>query len=130
MKKYLVAAVACLGFVSASSFAGLTLVSKNATANIAVWCNGTKGMFDIPKNGSLGPLPWSLIEGMFGNVSKMDCQFKLDDNSNKQIGSAHLVLTASTGTITNVKHDPNYTVTSNHDWGTTNASTTVTLTKN
>lgn len=116
-------------YSGAAAADGLTLVSKNSPAPISVFCNNKKGLYDIPANGSLGPLPWGMISMMFGS-SSMDCHFILDNGSKEEIGSAHMVLTATAGNITNATvKDKNYTVTADHSWGVDNKEMTVTLTK-
>ncbi len=114
----------------AASASGLTLVSKNVTSPIAVYCNKIKGLYDIKPNGQLGPLPWVIISAMF-HSNKLQCSFKLDNGSNKVIGTANMLLSLTTGTIKNVQiKDPaHYTATSNESWGIANKNMTVTLTK-
>jgi len=134
-KKALLATGLSLTLISSVIFSatavadGLTLVSKNSLAPISVFCNNKKGLYDIPANSSLGPLPWGVISLMFGTNS-MDCHFILHNNSKKEVGSAHMTVTATTGNISDVRViDTHYTVTANHAWNATNKEITVTLTK-
>lgn len=124
-------AISAAVFSTSATAAGLTLVSKNTTAPITVYCNNKKGLYDIPKNGSLGPLPWGIISMMFG-ANDMDCKFVLDDSAQETLGTAHMTVTSSTGMISgnSVKVlDSHYTVTATPSWDTANADMTVTLTK-
>lgn len=139
------------GLAAASVFscahAGLILKNQiNANAPmvaIAVYCgtskaNEIKGKFDIPANGQLGPLPWVLISGMFDgnpihlNNENLECSFKQADGpqKGKVVGTAHMLLTLSTGTITNVSitDSAHYSV-NNAGWGTAHPNMTVTLTR-
>ena len=115
--------------------AGLTLMSQDISAPIAVYCGPTttqqtKGRYDVQPNSQLGPLPWALIAGMFGS-NNLDCSFKLDNGSNKTIGTAHMSLTYTTGTITNVKLVKPYTTAANNpsDWGVPHTNLTVKITQ-
>ena len=129
-KTLLLAGISTALISNAASANGLTLVSKNVSAPIAVYCHQKKGLYDIQPNNQLGPLPWVIISAMFGS-SNLQCSFKLDDGSNTTIGTVTMALTATAGTIQkpSIVNNKLYKASANHDWGTNQSNMTVTLEK-
>ncbi len=97
-KKLLVVGVAAalsMTAVNAMALFGgwITLTGQNLPGSVNVICHSNPALYPIPANGSLIPLPYSLIRKMFGepkaqNVT-MHCSFSIGGNP---VGTAQLYI--------------------------------------